>query len=157
MSTDIRTSDHREAEISRLERQIAQLKRERDEESKARRESVKPEMRFTLTRVNDTFNRVMDPSVIHLRLEGHLDNEEEMREVGHRVEDYKGGQTYLFNTLSSKFISGGGGRVWLTHKGGFSPILEAFDALAVAYNEQRPGFDEPIDVTEIVNSYRAER
>ena len=103
------------ARIAVLQEEEKALKAQEQRELDAKRASVQRKYRFMLTPLdkpfNDGYNKVMDPSITAWHLSGKVLNEEECLAAGHSRDEVVGtkGMTYLFNTLSGKFVMATGG------------------------------------------------
>lgn len=142
--------------IAELEAELARLRREQDDEARARRDAVPPRYEYLLVPVNPTHDKVADPSCRYYRLEGVVINADELHAVGAKVPQ-SGGMNYLFNTLSGRFVlSVGGGYVhlYLVDQFGRKAESEAFRELEILLH----GAPEAThDVTDIVERAHAKR
>lgn len=146
-----------DGKIKELEARLAELRRQRDAEIEAVRASVQPIWQYILKPYSESgWDRIADPSCRYFRLEGNVVNSDALQAVGARVPD-QGGMTYLFNTLSGRFvISAGGGQVILRlTDGGFGPAdAEAFRELEILLYENP---DVSHDVSGVVERAHARR
>lgn len=135
------TKAHRPiAEIKAELRAAEEAEKERIEEEA---KSVIPDYTFTLVRMPTLgYHKVMDDSCILYELRGVVKNKKELRKVG-KV-PFEGSMTYLFNTLSGKFVmSVSGGSIFIDNP-------KCWDALNTVVRIAPEGGD----VTHIVNGFR---
>jgi len=146
-----------EQEIADLRSRLKDAEKRREEERREKQNSVKPIYRFTLTpEVPKGYHEILDDSIGLVRLEGIVQNAEEMEAVGNPLS--QGGMTYYFNKLSGKIaVSTGGGNVWVSTDGIFARSDEekehgrlTFDLLSRFMVKNPDGGD----VTEIVQNHR---
>jgi|SRR5882724_349681 len=133
---------YRPIEEIQAELEAAIIARDKTEAELAK--SVKPMYIFTLVLHTDKFDlaKVFDPSCSLYRLVGRCTNKKEMEAV-HKF-PHEGAMTYVFNTLSHKFVMAvGGGSI-------FTSDAEAWEELSdfVSYGHSQGG-----DVTHIVSKY----
>jgi hypothetical protein len=148
------------------------LKAKKDElaaAEKARRESVKPVWSWVLKRDDNAhrMDRLMDDSCVWYRLIGYMRNVTEYEAVhgGDSISNatrtgHGQGMTYLYNTLSGRFVlASGGGRIWIKESAwsigdNIAEIRrnhdECFTELA-AFVQANP---DGGDVTDIIKSHR---
>lgn len=102
------TSVEVKAEIERLQKRLSDLKEQERKDHLEAQARVKPVWRFTLEpRPSDSFTKIYDPSVVIYRLSGVVVNEEELKAVHKEIRN--GSMSYLYNTLSKRFITPVGG------------------------------------------------
>ena len=138
-------------EIARLEQELRDAKKRASDEMAARKAEVEKVYRYTLSIDTKPYDVMLDDTVLKYRLEGEIVNLDQCIEAGYSESELKvGGHTYLFNTLSSRFICGiGGGYVYL----GFDRdegTRERFERLAEWVVDNPEGGD----VTDLVNELR---
>lgn len=109
-------------------------------------DAVQPRYEFLVAPVTDNFDRVYDDSVVKYRIEGIVKNMTELEAAGHtRV--HSGGMTYLYNTLSGKFITTvSGGSYYVP-----TELNPEFLGEVGEFVKQNP---KGGDITEIVERYR---
>jgi hypothetical protein len=144
-------------EIADLRSRLKDAEKRRQQEMDEKKKSVKPIYRFTLTPSKiKPYHEILDDSIVLFRLEGIVENAEEMREVG--ADPFQGGMDYYFNTLSGKIVtSTGGGNVWISTDSVFSRQEGEREHARLTFNllsrflVKNP---EGGDVTEIVQNHR---
>lgn len=141
----------------------AELREELKEAERREREaadrlaaSVRPVWRFTLLPSDEKFDKVWDESVLKYRLQGEIQNREELELVNNPMRNDGGGMTYLFNTLSKRLVmSTGGGTMWLSE--GWGNNEDAIESARIARRELEFFLDlqpEGGDVTQIIEDHR---
>lgn len=139
--------------VAQLESMLADAKKAERDELEARRKSVTPEYKFTLEKVNrQGLTKSWDETIIQLELSGVVTNRAEMESVGNPLDG--GGMTYLFNTVTGKFVCGGAGRSWIgsgLRSDGTEQIYADLSEAWLAHPS------DVIDVTALVNAERVRR
>lgn len=152
-------------QISALERQIADLRRKREEERTALRNRTVPRQQFLLICRTEQHRAhgwqvILDPRVQVWRLEKRVLNHDECVAAGCRSDSLNiGGMNYLFNQATGRIVcSTGGGFTYVRAERGFRgdpPEVDALSALeraiSLSNSEAVPeGEQQVVDVTDII-------
>ncbi len=133
------------ATVKELEAQLAEARALEEEERSRLAALVKPVWKFYLQKYTPKgYDVVYDDTCTLYTMAGELQNETELKEVGHYVHSTRGSMQYIYNELSAHFVMAvGGGTIYTSEQG-------AWDELSEFITEHPEGGE----VTEIVNKYR---
>jgi hypothetical protein len=153
---DTPTYDQR---VAKLERQLSELRAEKAEADKARREAVPVIMQYTISKLHPEdreYRDVYDDTARLYKLEGRVVNKEEAEAVGHRP--FTGAMVYVYSTVTKKIIMAtSGGTIFIsagwTHRG---PSLAAATAAFEEVNAFLAENPDGGDITEIVTRFKAQ-
>lgn len=140
-----------QAEITELESKLKSAYAAKTLAEAARAKSVDPIYRFTLSPVEDKFEKIYDDSCRLYLLAGKVLNKDELQAVG-KV-PFEGGMNYLYNSLSNKFVVavGGGSTFFGSSHLGTDTVKSVLSELGEFIKDSPQGGD----VTSIMNRYRS--
>ncbi len=132
------------AQIAALEAALKAAQMAESDDRRTRLKAFKKQWRFTMTPVNDTWEKIHDDTIKQYRLTGKLLNADEYKAIG-GDDRSGGGMNYLYNTVTRKVIKqDGGGNIYVDCKR--DNAAEIYAALGAAIHAS----PESADVTAIV-------
>lgn len=143
--------------IDEIRAELAEAEAREKEERQRIRNSVQPQVRFTVFVPQDTHvsGRIWDDTITVYRVEAEVLNKKELKEVGRSADE--GGMSYYFNTLTGKLICPTSGGTLYFHSFSKREDTEASEVARgeiEAFIAENP---EGGDITSIIEKYKATR
>lgn len=140
--------------IEEIEEELRLARRAQADETKRRREAVKPRYEYVIAPTTGySHDRCYDPAVVLYRVESICLNMAECVAAGHSEQNLRqGGMTYYFNTATGRIItSTGGGHL---HIESFDDVEESTKCIAEV-SEFLVAHPEGGEITDIVERFNA--